>query len=149
MQLTKQTDYSLRVLMYLGVRTEKLCTIKEICAAYRLSTGHVMKIVHELGKAGYIETIRGRNGGMRLAKEPAGIKLGEFVRFSEHNVILVECFRAEGNACALTSICMLSPVLQRALDSFFAVLDEYTLQDLIAKPAQLRAALDLQPGSAA
>ena len=142
MQLTKQSDYSLRVLMYLGVHPDRLCTIKEICAAYGLSTGHTMKIVHELGKAGFVETIRGRNGGLRLSCAPQDLNLGAIVRHTEQNLALVECFQAEGNACPLTPYCVLSSALRKALEAFFSVLDEYTLQDLIARPQKMRLALE-------
>ena len=144
MQLTKQTDYSLRILMYLGVHRERLCTIKQICETYNLSTGHIMKLVHELGKRGYIETIRGRSGGIRLAAEPKDLNIGEIVRFTEKNLELVECFQAEGSDCPLTKFCVLSDALQRALDNFFSTLDEYSLQDLIRTPTQLREALGVK-----
>jgi len=117
--------------MYLGVNEQRLCTIKEVCNIYKLSVGHTMKLVHELGKAGFIESIRGRNGGIRLGMKPKDINIGEVVRTTEQNLALVECFRPDGNSCPLSDFCVLELALQRALNSFMSVLDEYSLQDLI------------------
>ncbi|MGI9523230.1 MAG: RrF2 family transcriptional regulator, partial [Hyphomicrobiaceae bacterium] len=131
MQLTKQTDYSLRILMYLGLKKNGLTTIEEVCRAYDLSIGHTMKLVNELSKAGYISTIRGRGGGFRLAVCPSEINIGDVFRSTEKNLSLVECFQSDSNRCPLSDMCILSNIFHRALGSFLAVLDDYTLQDLL------------------
>jgi Rrf2 family nitric oxide-sensitive transcriptional repressor len=93
MRLTAYTDYSLRVLMRLALRPQELTTIADIARAYRISEHHLMKVVHQLGRAGYIETVRGRGGGLRLARDPTAIWLGDVVRRTEPDLDLVECFR--------------------------------------------------------
>lgn len=133
MRLTRYSDYSLRVLMYLGVHPEQLATIDEISKAYDISKAHLTKVVHELGRAGYLETVRGRGGGLRLAKRPDEIGVGEIVRHAEGSLDLVECFDPATNACRLDSACTLKGVLGEALDAFLATLDQYTLADLVAR----------------
>ncbi|WP_173364518.1 RrF2 family transcriptional regulator [Solibacillus silvestris] len=132
MRLTVYTDYSLRTLMYLGVRgRENLVTIQEIADAYQISKNHLMKVTHDLGKIGYIETIRGRGGGIRLAVEPEQINIGEVVRKTEDDFHLVECFNPEGNLCKISPECRLKFALQEALKAYLAVLDTYTLADVL------------------
>ncbi|BAK16780.1 predicted transcriptional regulator [Solibacillus silvestris StLB046] len=131
-RLTVYTDYSLRTLMYLGVRgRENLVTIQEIADAYQISKNHLMKVTHDLGKIGYIETIRGRGGGIRLAVEPEQINIGEVVRKTEDDFHLVECFNPEGNLCKISPECRLKFALQEALKAYLAVLDTYTLADVL------------------
>lgn len=130
MRLTTMTDYALRLLMYVAHQRDRLCTIAEIAAAYDISQAHLMKITHQLGMAGFIETVRGKGGGMRLAAAPASINLGAVVRAVEPDFALVECFGA-GNRCALTSYCRLAGVLGGALESFLGHLDRHTLADLV------------------
>ncbi|MGE7981984.1 RrF2 family transcriptional regulator [Solibacillus sp. NPDC093137] len=132
MRLTVYTDYSLRTLMYLGVRgRENLVTIQEIADAYQISKNHLMKVTHDLGKHGYIETIRGRGGGIRLAVEPEQINIGDVVRKTEDDFHLVECFNPEGNLCKISPECRLKFALQEALKAYLAVLDTYTLADVL------------------
>lgn len=130
MRLTAMTDYALRLLMYAAHQPDRLCTIAEIAEAYDISQAHLMKITHQLGLAGFIETVRGKGGGMRLAAAPSAISLGAVVRAVEPDFALVECFGA-GNRCALTSYCRLAGVLGGALESFLAHLDRHTLADLV------------------
>nr|WP_285848766.1 Rrf2 family transcriptional regulator [Solibacillus isronensis] len=131
-RLTVYTDYSLRTLMYLGVRgRENLVTIQEIADAYQISKNHLMKVTHDLGKHGYIETIRGRGGGIRLALEPEQINIGDVVRKTEDDFHLVECFNPEGNLCKISPECRLKFALQEALKAYLAVLDTYTLADVL------------------
>lgn len=136
MRLTTMTDYSMRLLMYVAHHPDRLCTIGEIAAAYDISQAHLMKITHRLALAGFIETVRGIGGGMRLAGPAHAIKLGAVVRAVEPDFTLVECF-GEGNRCALTSYCRLTGILGGALEGFLAHLDRYTLADLVPdlKPA--------------
>lgn len=133
MHLTRYSDYSLRVLMYLAVRPEPLATIEEIAGAYGISRAHLMKVVHELGRAGFIETVRGRGGGLRLAVEPGQIGIGDVVRHAEGRMDLVECFDADTNQCRIEPVCALHDVLSEALDAFMSTLDHYTLADLVAR----------------
>jgi len=142
MRLTTYTDYSLRVLIRLALNPEELTTIADIARAYNISQHHLMKVVHHLGLAGYIETVRGHGGGMRLAKKPAQIPLGEVVRRTEPDFGLVDCFRAS-ECCAIQPACLLTGVLQEALDAFLAVLDRYTLADLVGKPRMLASLLKI------
>ena len=130
MRLTNFSDYSIRVLLYLTIHNEKLVQIQEIADAYSISKNHLMKIIYQLGKQGYIETIRGRNGGIRLAKQPDEINLGALIRDTEEDFNVVECFSKDHNTCPIASICTLKGVLNQALAAFFHVLDGYTLQDV-------------------
>lgn len=142
MRLTVFTDYSLRVLIYLGVHQGKarLATIGDVAAAYGISENHLMKIVHHLARQGYVETIRGKGGGMRLARPPEGIRIGEVVRGAEKDLLVVEC-RQEGNECAIAPVCALSALLGRAMGAFLEVLDRQTLADLLKPGAPLLRAL--------
>jgi Rrf2 family nitric oxide-sensitive transcriptional repressor len=130
MRLTMMTDYALRLLMYVALRPERLCTIGEIAQAHGISEAHLMKITHQLGLRGWIETVRGKGGGMRLAREPRIINLGEVVRSIEPDFDLVECF-GTGDQCVLTGDCRLAGVLNGALLAFMSHLDDYTLADLL------------------
>lgn len=130
MRLTAMSDYALRLLMYVGRYPDRLCTIAEIAQAHRLSEAHLMKITHQLGLQGWIETVRGKGGGMRLARKPTDINLGAVVRGIEPDFALVECF-ATGNQCALTGNCRLAGMLQDGLQLFLEHLDGYTLADLL------------------
>lgn len=142
MRLTNYSDYSLRVLIYLALKNEtELATIKEIADSYEISKNHLMKITHDLGKLGYIETIRGRNGGIRLAKEPQNINIGEVVSKTEEDFNIVECFAQGKNYCVITPACKLKHILNDALQAFVTVLKQYTLEDLIQNKDDLNALL--------
>lgn len=136
MRLTAMTDYSLRLLMHVGQHPDRLCTIAEIAQVYGVSEAHLMKITHQLGLAGFIETVRGRGGGMRLARPPREISLGDVVRAVEPDFAIVECF-ASGNVCSLTGHCRLTGVLHDSLAAFLANLDRHTLADIL-EPAAAR-----------
>ncbi|MEK4385781.1 Rrf2 family transcriptional regulator [Solibacillus sp. FSL W7-1464] len=144
MRLTVYTDYSLRTLMYLGVRgRENLVTIQEIADAYQISKNHLMKVTHDLGKHGYIETIRGRGGGIRLALEHEQINIGDVVRKTEDDFHLVECFNPEGNLCKISPECRLKFALHEALKAYLAVLDTYTLADVLVSKNILSELFDI------
>ena len=143
MRLTTFSDYTLRVLIYLGVNDAKLATIADIAAAYRISENHLMKVVHFLGQRGYVETVRGKGGGMRLARSPVKINVGAVVRETEENLRLVECFDAKSSACRIGPACILRDALGRALDAFFESLGRYTLADLLVPKGNLAKALAL------
>ncbi|WP_100408278.1 Rrf2 family transcriptional regulator [Bacillus solitudinis] len=131
MQLTAYTDYSLRLLLFLGSQNSgKRSSIKEIASAYQLSINHLSKIVHELGKKGLIHTVRGRNGGIELALDPIDINIGAVVRQTE-DLTLVECFDPELNRCVVSPACQLKHILYDATEAFLSVLDEYTLADIL------------------
>ena len=132
MRLTAYTDYSLRVLIYLGLRGERLATIGELSESYGLSANHLMKITHNLARLGYIETVRGRGGGMKLAGAPQEINLGQVVRQMEPDFALSECFDPQRrDGCVITPACRLQLVLGKAVEAFLDVLDHHTLADLL------------------
>ncbi|MCT8138465.1 Rrf2 family transcriptional regulator [Anaerobacillus sp. CMMVII] len=145
MHLTAFTDYSLRVLLYLGNQPEnKLSSIKEIAAIYNLSTNHLSKIVFELGKLELIETNRGRNGGIKLKKPANEINIGWVIQQTEENLELVECFNKTNNACILTAACRLKHVLNEALVAYLDVLSSYTLEDLLLNKEELQSIFHLE-----
>lgn len=133
MRLSTFSDYSLRVLMYLGVQDDRLVTIAEIAAVHDISKSHLMKVVHQLGLNGHIETVRGKGGGMRLARPPREIVVGDVIRQSESDFALAECF-AGHSACRIQGACCLPAILNEALSAMFLVLDGYTLGDLVQRP---------------
>lgn len=136
MRLTAYTDYCMRVLMFLALRQSELCTISEIAEAYGISRSHLTKVVQHLGQLGYIETTRGKGGGIRLRDAAESIRLGQLVLKTEGDIVLVECF-GPGNKCVITPACQLKHYLHEALKGFVAVLDQYTLADTVAKPQKL------------
>ncbi|HZW21157.1 Rrf2 family transcriptional regulator [Noviherbaspirillum sp.] len=138
MRLTDYTDYSLRTLMYLGIHRENLVTIQDIADAYGISKSHLMKVVHQLGLSGLVETIRGRSGGLRLGKEPEEINIGDVVRNTEPDFMMVECFNREINECVLSPSCELQDVLRRATAAYLQVLSGVTLADLLRNSGALR-----------
>jgi Rrf2 family nitric oxide-sensitive transcriptional repressor len=144
MRLSSFSDYSLRVLMYLGVHAGRLATIAEIGDAYGISVNHLTKVVHQLGRMGYLETVRGKGGGIRLGKPASEIRLGEVIRRTEADWALVECF-STGASCQIHAACRLPPILDEALAAMFQVLDRYTLADLLQSPHDLTRAIPLRP----
>lgn len=147
MRLTPGTDHALRTLMYLAVTTRRLATIADISAAYGMSGNSLTKVVHRLGQAGFIETIRGRRGGIRLARAPGEINLGAVVRRMEPDLEIAPCF-AGPSACTITPCCVLRQALTQALAAFLAVLDGYSLADLVRSPRRLAGLLDIPPAEA-
>ncbi len=145
MHITRYTDYALRVLIYLGINEDRTCTILEISERYKISKNHLMKIVHQLGQEGFIETVRGRGGGMRLGRAPEDMTVGEVVRVTEEDFNIVECFDPARNQCQITSACVLSSALGRALNAFLGVLDGVTIADIIKPEKELAMLLGLQP----
>lgn len=133
MKLTDYTDYSLRALMYAALRADELVTIQEISDAFDIPRNHVMKIVYVLGKAGYLETVRGRGGGIRLGRPASKIIIGDVVRAMEPDFHMVECFDTENNRCVVTDACGLRGLLRSALRAYLDVLDTCTLEQLIGK----------------
>ncbi len=137
MRLTTFSDYSLRVLMYLGVYPERLATTGEMAQACGISENHLKKVVYDLAPRGYIETTRGKGGGMRLARSLEKIDIGEVVRESEENVKLVECFDAAASDWRIEPAYVIKGILSGEVDAFFAVLEPYTLADLLVTKPKL------------
>lgn len=134
MRLTTYTDYALRTLMYLATHRDRLVTIQDIASLHDISKNHLTKVVHQLGLLGLVETVRGRNGGLRLGREPAGINVGEVVRATETDFYMAECFDENNLSCAYSSACALKGVLGQAMDAYLQVLDGVTLESLVRKP---------------
>lgn len=128
MKLSLFTDYAMRVLLYLGARPGRLCSIAEIAAAYGISRHHLMKVVNGLARRGHVETVRGRAGGVRLGRPPAEINVGTIVRQTEEGSALVDC-----GECVIAPACGLTGALGEAMAAFFAVLDRYSLADVMAR----------------
>ena len=149
MRLTAYTDYALRTLMYLAVNRDRLVTISEIAQVHGISKNHLMKVVHQLGLSGMVETVRGRNGGLRLKQEPADIQIGRVVRNTETDFYMAECFDPSGNQCLYSPACALKSVLGSAVEAYLGVLDNVTLASLV-KTSRLRppspvAAIQMHP----
>lgn len=147
MHLTFHTDYALRLLMYLALRQDQLTTVQEVSESFRISRNHMMKVAHSLGQAGYIETLRGRNGGLRLKSSAGATRIGDVIRLMEDDWKIVECFDPSENTCVITGPCRLKGMLKQALAAYMAVLDRYTLADLMANPASLGRKLGLTVSS--
>jgi len=131
MRLTTFTDYSLRVLIYLGARPEHRATIADVAMAFGISENHLVKVAHFLGKEGLLENRRGRGGGMRLALAPERINIADIVRLAEGGDLPAECFDPENNRCVISGACKLRGVFHEAVNAFYAVLARYTLADLV------------------
>ncbi|MCH8498210.1 MAG: Rrf2 family transcriptional regulator [Marinobacter sp.] len=129
MHITSYTDYSLRVLIYLSVQGDQLTTIQQIADSYGISKNHLMKVVHQLNRKGYIETVRGKHGGLRMHRKPEDINIGVLVRETE-DVTLLECMGPD-NGCNISPVCGLKQIMSDALGAFFAALDNYTLADVV------------------
>lgn len=138
MRLTVYTDYTLRILMYLGLKGGKRATIKEISDCYGISKNHLMKIVQDLSHEGLVETVRGKSGGLHLARPPEDICIGDIVRRTEPDFRIVECFGDGPVGCRLHGSCVLTTAIGEALEAFLEVLDGYTLADLIKPKRTLR-----------
>lgn len=154
MRLTDYTDYSLRVLMYLAVRRDRLATIQEIADAYGVSKNHLMKIAQRLGELGWIETVRGRKGGLRLAPDSTNLTVGRIVRETESDFTLVSCFAKHAasdmpadleQTCVIEPSCQLKGVFARARDAFLRELDSHTLAQIVEPAGALSALLGMVP----
>lgn len=146
MRLTLYTDYCLRVLMFSGIKGETLSTISEIAESFGVSRSHLVKVVHELGQKGYLETVRGKNGGFRLMRRPNQINIGTVVRDSEEELEIIGCLEGR-DYCPIQQACMLRNALREATKAFLGVLDRYTLEDLLEPSKSLVKLLALdRPG---
>ena len=144
LRMTQFSNFAIRLLMYAALTDQTPSAVPKIARAYGASYNHMKKAAAKLCKLGYLETVRGRSGGVRLAKQPEEISIGEVIRQTEGKTILVECFDPATNTCPLPAACQLMVALQEAVSAFFAVLDRYTLADLIGHPQQLAPLLGLE-----
>ena len=131
MTLSKFSDYAFRILILLGNNPDTIFTVDSISQTLELSNHHIKKIVYKLATSGYIDSSKGRNGGLRLGKNPADINLGELLKITEDNLNIVECFSKENNTCNISSSCKLKGVIGTAINSFMDVFNNYTLADVL------------------
>lgn len=146
MRLTTFTDFSLRTLMYLAMNRERLVTVQDIADDHGIARNHLTKVVHHLGQLGYVATLRGRNGGLRLACEPETIRIGEVVRHTESDFHMAACFDPESAGCMYSAACALKGALVRAAAAFMAELDAVTLADMVAREAPKKGRHGAVPG---
>jgi Rrf2 family nitric oxide-sensitive transcriptional repressor len=145
MRLTRFTDYSLRVLIYLAAEPTRRATIGEIAGAFDIKQNHLTKVVHFLGQGGWVHTVRGKGGGLTLAHTPGDIVVGTVVRQAEGADLPAECFDPRHNTCSIARICRLRGVLARATDAFYAVLDDCTLDELVHNGRAIALILGIEP----
>jgi Rrf2 family nitric oxide-sensitive transcriptional repressor len=148
MRLTQFSDYGLRIVIMLGSAPDRLVSVKEVAATYGISYHHLTKVANLLTALGVVEAVRGRNGGLRLAREAADINVGWLVRRTEADLTLVECFDDETNSCPISPECRLRHALEHALRAFLEVLDGYTVADLVRSSRQRERLVQLWRASA-
>jgi len=144
MKLTAFTDYSLRVLIHLAAGPPRRSTVAELAKAFDVSSNHLVKVAHFLGRQGWITTVRGNGGGILLARPADAIRIGQVVRETQGQAMPAACFSTHGGTCVLGNACRLKRVLGEAVDAFYAALDRYTVADLVAEPGTLALVLSLQ-----
>ncbi len=144
MRLTQYSNFTLRTLQFLALRAPEIATVDEVARAHKISKAHLVKVAYELSQRGYVETLRGRNGGMRLARKADDITVGEIIRWTEAPLELVECFNPETNTCPLQGHCHLSRGIQRALRAFLSVLDDLTIADISMNRVTLLGLLEVR-----
>ncbi len=145
MRLTQYTNFALRTLQLVALRAPDIVSVDEVAKAHRISKSHLVKVAYDLSQRGYIETVRGRRGGMRLARPADQITVGEVVRWTEAPLELAECFNSDTNTCPLHGICHLSRGMHRALRAFLSVLDDMTIADITLNRSALLARLESLP----
>lgn len=141
MKVTQYSNYALRTLMFANLHSERLCQCQEVADAFNISKAHLVKCVHQLGQWGFIQSVRGRNGGFRLAKPARDITVGAVIRKTEDTLELVECFNSETNTCPLISDCKLNKTLMRAMKNFMDEMDSVTIEDITSNQRELLARL--------
>ncbi len=144
MRLTRQTNYAMRILMYCAANDGRLSRIPEIASAYTVSELFLFKILQPLVEAGLVETVRGRNGGVRLGRPAEDISLFDVVRVTEENFAMAECFENDATECPLVDSCALNAALREALNAFFEVLMRHTIADLVAQKSSMRGLLGIE-----
>lgn len=143
MQLSDYSDYALRVLMQAALRSPDRVTVDEVAETFGISRHHLVKIVYDLGRSGYLQTQRGIGGGFTLARAPENIRVGDVIRLGEETETVIDCLDKPGQPCRLYPACRLRGVLKEAAEAFFEVLDGYTLADLVKQPSKIRAVLEI------
>lgn len=143
MKLSAYSDYAIRVLMQTALRSPQRLTVAEVALTFGISRHHLVKVVHDLGRNGYLATQRGIGGGFILARPPENIRLGDIVRLGEESETVIDCLDGENHLCRLLPVCRLKGVLDEAAAAFFAVMDGYTLADLVKQQSKMRAVLGL------
>ena len=143
MRLSAYSDYSLRVLMQAALRSPERVTVDQVAETFGISRHHLVKVVHDLGRTGYLQTQRGIGGGFTLGRAPEEIRLGDIVRLGEETETVIDCMDKPNHPCRIFPACRLKGVLDEAASAFFAVLDGYTLADLMKQPSKMRAVLQL------
>lgn len=141
MRLTAYTNFALRTLMFCALHPGQTVRVQDVSDAYGISRAHLLKAARQLGQLGYLENLRGRTGGVRLARRPEDIVIGDVVRHTEGDMELVECFNAHTNTCPLIGVCRLSRLFGSALAAFMAELDRVTLADMVQDGDALLSAL--------
>lgn len=143
MKLTSYTDYSIRVLIYLGINDDRLCTSSEISEFYGISRNHLAKIIHQLSSLNLIESFKGASGGIKLALAPKEINLGKLIRKTEPDFNIVECFNTNGNTCRISPICKLKSIFNESTNAFLKNLDKYSLKDILKNKSDLKKLIQL------
>jgi Rrf2 family transcriptional regulator, nitric oxide-sensitive transcriptional repressor len=143
MKLSAYSDYAIRVLMQTALRSPQRLTVAEVALTFGISRHHLVKVVHDLGRHGYLATQRGIGGGFTLARAPEEIRLGDIVRLGEESETVIDCLDGENHLCRLLPACRLKGVLDEAAAAFFAVMDSYTLADLVKQRSKMKAVLNL------
>lgn len=141
--LTRQSDYTLRLLIHLALQPDQCATIQQISEKFGISRNHLMKVANRAVQAGYVEGVRGRSGGLKLSRKPRDIAIGEVLRRTE-DCRIVECFDPVANRCPIAGACGLQKILKEALQSYFAVLDKYSLADIVREKRVLVQLLGLR-----
>lgn len=145
MEISLYSDYSFRVLMFLAQNGDDLTQIRTMSEAYKVSENHLIKVVQHLVRLGYVKSVRGRAGGVKLAMDPSEINLGEVFKRTEPNLRLLTCFDLPTNSCPIAQMCQLQKFFDLALQAFIAQLQQGTLADIVSLPREFRSALQLQP----
>lgn len=144
MRLTFHADYALRLLLYLGLKPGQVVTVGQVSDAYGISRNHLIKVAQALGRLGYVDILRGKTGGLRLAQAPEAINIGQVVRQTEPSFDLLECFDPATNTCPIISACALKRIVKEAQVAFMATLERYTLADVLKRPEVIASLLTLR-----
>ncbi|MBT3636154.1 MAG: Rrf2 family transcriptional regulator [Opitutae bacterium] len=144
MELSQFTDYSLRTLIFVALAEEELSSVKQIATAYGISRNHLVKVVHNLARNGYLKTFKGKGGGIKLAMPPEDINIGKLMRVTE-NLAILECIplKRKKVGCCIAGICELQVILRKALNAFLAELDDVTLSDLLSRKSAMQKRLGI------
>ncbi|MEM9214100.1 MAG: Rrf2 family transcriptional regulator [Cyanobacteria bacterium P01_F01_bin.150] len=149
MQLSLHSDFALRLLMQLAVNPDRLCTIAEVADTYQISKNHLVKVAHLLVREGFVESVRGRSGGLRLSKSPSMVTIAEVLRVTENDLAVLDCLQdCPAKSCPIDACCRLKAALAEATEAFLEVLEGYTIEDTVTENRTLKSLLALSTGSA-